>query len=229
MRTLAVLPVKSFDAAKGRLRARLDPLARAALAEAMLGDVLAAVVRASEIEGVAVVTGEPRAATVARGIGAEILLDPDEAGQSHAATIGVARAVAAGYDRVALVPGDTPLAAPADLDGLCVRSSAAGLGAAIVPDRHGSGTNALLLHPPDALAPSFGPDSLARHVASARTAGVPHAVERIAALEHDVDTPEDLVALAVRLRESEPTTAPRTRATLADIERAREPRSAAEA
>lgn len=229
MRTLAVLPVKRFDAAKGRLRARLDPPARAALAEAMLGDVLAAVARAGEIDGVAVVTAEARAAAVARGAGAEVLLDPDEAGQSPAATIGVARAVAAGHDRVVLVPGDTPLVAPGDLDGLCARSAAAGLGAAIVPDRHGTGTNALVLRPPGALAPSFGPDSLARHLSSAQRAGVLHAVERVPALEHDVDTPEDLTSLAARLREREPVTAPRTRAALAGIEPAREPRSTAEA
>ena len=228
MRTLAVLPVKSFDSAKGRLRGRLDPAARAALAEAMLGDVLAAVARASELDSVAVVTAEARAAAVARSTGAEVFHDAPEAGQSQAAAIGIASALATGCDRVLLVPGDTPLLAPADLDGLCARAAAASLGAAIVSDRHGTGTNALLLCPPDALAPSFGPGSLARHVASAHAAGVVHALERIAALEHDVDTPEDLAALAARLRASEPATAPRTRAALARLDPAY-PRSAAEA
>ena len=227
MRTLAVLPVKSFDAAKGRLRGRLDPAARAALAEAMLGDVLAAIARASEIDGVAVVTAEARAAAVARSADAEVLPDPHEAGQSAAAAIGIDRALATGCDRVLLVPGDTPLLAPADLDGLCGHAAAARLGAAIVSDRHGTGTNALLLRPPDALVPSFGPNSLARHVASAQRAGVVHAVERIAALELDVDTPEDLATLDARLRVSEPATASRTRAALARIEPARPPRSAA--
>ncbi len=229
MRTLAVLPVKSFDAAKGRLRGRLSPAARAALAEAMLGDVLAAIARAGEIDGVAVVTAEARAAAVARSTGAEVLPDPNEAGQSPAAAIGIGRGLATGCDRVLLVPGDTPLLAPADVDGLCARAAAAGIGAAIVSDRHGTGTNALLLRPPDALVPSFGPNSLSRHAAASRTAGVVHTVERIAALEHDVDTPEDLVALAGRLRASKPATAPRTRAALARVEPLPGPRSAAEA
>ena len=38
----------------------------------------------------------------------------------------------------------------------------------IVPDRHGTGTNALVLSPPDAIVPAFGEGSKARHVEAAR-------------------------------------------------------------
>ena len=51
------------------------------------------------------------------------------------------------------------------------RCSACGRRVTIVPDRHGTGTNALLLSPPDAIAPAFGPDSCARHVDRARRPG----------------------------------------------------------
>src|SRR5437764_14715631 len=61
-----------------------------------------------------------------------------------------------------------------------------------VPDRHGTGTNALLLTPPDVLAPSFGPDSRRRHLADAQTAGVPAEVVELDSLALDVDTPDDL-------------------------------------
>jgi 2-phospho-L-lactate guanylyltransferase len=66
---------------------------------------------------------------------------------------------------------------------------------AIVPDRHGEGTNALVLTPPTAIRPAFGEGSCARHVAAAREAGVPFAVEELASLALDLDTPADLVAL----------------------------------
>jgi 2-phospho-L-lactate guanylyltransferase len=75
---------------------------------------------------------------------------------------------------------------------------------AIVPDRHGTGTNALLLTPPDAFAPSFGPGSFARHRA---LAGDACRVAELPSLMHDVDTPEDLRTL--------PSGAPRTRALAA--------------
>ena len=214
MPTLAVLPIKSLGAAKSRLGARLDAEARTELAHAMLCDVLEALGRARELDEVAVVTGDPRAAAAGREHGAEIVEDADGAGQSHAAGLGIARALAVGCDRVLLVPGDTPLLSAEDVDELLARSAAARLGAAIVPDRHGTGTNALALSPPGAIPPSFGPGSRARHERSARAAGVAHAIERVASLGHDVDTPEDLDALAARLREAGPATAPRTTAAL---------------
>jgi 2-phospho-L-lactate guanylyltransferase len=85
--------------------------------------------------------------------------------------------------------------------------------AVIVPDRHGSGTNGLLLTPPDALSPSFGPDSRARHERLAREAGAAWRIERPASLLLDIDTGEDLAVLRERLA-GERVRAPRTRAVL---------------
>ena len=215
MRTLAVLPVKTFTAAKGRLADRLGAGGRAELAEAMLGDVLDALAAAHELDGVAVVTAEPRAAAAALAAGAMVVADREQAGQSAAAVLGVAHALRDAADRVLLVPGDTPLLCSGDIDDLVRRSTAAGTGVAIVPDRHGTGTNALLLAPADAIAPSFGPGSCARHLGAAEAAAVSHAVERVAGLEHDVDTPEDMAALAARLHRADPAIARRTRATAA--------------
>ena len=90
---------------------------------------------------------------------------------------------------------------------------------AIVPDRHGTGTNALAIAPPDAFAPSFGPGSLERHVSAARDAGLVHRVEPVPSLALDVDTPEDLAARWA-LRDSSRRGAGRTRGALAQLERA---------
>ena len=66
----------------------------------------------------------------------------------------------------------------------------------VVPDRHGSGTNALLLAPPRAIRPAFGPGSRARHETLAREAGAACAVDEVPALLLDVDTLEDLEIVA---------------------------------
>ena len=69
----------------------------------------------------------------------------------------------------------------------------------VVPDRHGTGTNALVLTPPGALAPSFGPGSCQRHLEHARAAGIHGELVDVPTLALDVDTSEDLDALAQRL------------------------------
>jgi 2-phospho-L-lactate guanylyltransferase len=218
VRTLAIVPVKSFDIAKQRLAGALGRDARRSLAEAMLSDVLYALGRARRLDGIVVVTAEPAAASVARRE-ATVLHDDAGAGQSPAAEIGVQHALATGHERVVLVPGDTPLVDPVELDGLLERTAADGIAAGIVADRHGTGTNALVLTPPDAIGPSCGPGSRARHVAAAEAAGARHRVERVPTLEHDVDTPDDLAALAAVL-EGAPDRASRTHAAIAELARA---------
>lgn len=220
MRTLAILPVKSFDSAKQRLGALLAGGSRHALAQAMFSDVLASLCRARRVDAVAVVTGDRSAEAAALGKGIVVLPDDDPAGQSAAALIGIRHALAQGFGRALLVPGDTPLLEPQDVDLLLERTSAEGLEAAIVPDRHNEGTNALVLTPPDALAPSFGPGSLLRHLEAAERAGLRHRVERLESLAHDVDTPDDLADLAT-LVEARRGAAPRTRGTLRQLNRLR--------
>jgi len=193
--TLAVLPVKRFDSAKLRLESLLAPGPRRALAEAMLSDVLVALRRAESVDAVLVVTADPVAERIAASHDADTLPDEREDGQSPAAEAGLAAAARGRADRALLVPGDCPLLDPAELDSLLGRPRAAGAHAIIVPDRHGSGTNALLLEPPGSLAPAFGEDSLARHLEGARAAGLAHEVAEVPSLALDVDTPDDLAAL----------------------------------
>jgi 2-phospho-L-lactate guanylyltransferase len=217
VRTLAVVPIKTFDIAKQRLASALARGSRESLAQAMFADVLAALRRARRIDAIVVVTGDATADSLARGI-AMVLSDRAQAGQSAAAEIGVGHALREGFDRVLLVPGDTPLVDPRELDALLERVAADRLAVAIVGDRHGTGTNALVLSPPDAIQPSFGPDSLARHTAAAEAADLPHRVEDVGSLAHDVDTPEDLAALATALGETRHGAA-RTRGALRQLER----------
>jgi 2-phospho-L-lactate guanylyltransferase len=210
MQTVAVLPVKSFGRAKQRLRpAGLD---RAELAAAMVGDVLEALGAVRGLDGVVVVSAEDVAG---RAAGIEWVHDPLEVGQSAAALRGVRTAVARGAQRVLLVPGDCPALDPAEVDDLLDHDlrAPAGRSVVIVPDRHGSGTNALLLQPPAVLTPAFGPGSFARHAALAHGAGAAVRVGRLPSLELDVDTPGDLDALRAALASGHGA-APRTRALL---------------
>jgi 2-phospho-L-lactate guanylyltransferase len=197
VKATAVLPVKRFAEAKQRLAAGMDDERRAALVAAMLEDVLEAIGAARAVERTIVVSGEPRAQQLAAAVGAEVLPDPGDDGHVTATLAGIARAEADGAECVVLLPGDCPLLDPRELDHLLTGLPASFV--AIVPDRHGSGTNALVLAPPGAIRPAFGEGSRERHVAAARDAGVPYAVEELPSLALDLDTPADVVALTTAL------------------------------
>jgi 2-phospho-L-lactate guanylyltransferase len=216
VKTLAILPVKSFGAAKQRLSESLGAGPRVALAQAMFIDVLRTLRRTRELDEIAVVTGDRTAESAASGQRVTVLADPGQQGHSHAAGIGIRHALAHGFDRVVMVPGDTPLLQPGDVEGLLVRSER---GVTVVPDRHGTGTNALVLTPPDAIEPSFGPDSCARHVRLAQEAGAAHRLDVVSALALDVDTPGDLAELVAELGVHRGQ-APSTRGALTQLDRA---------
>jgi 2-phospho-L-lactate guanylyltransferase len=197
MPILAILPIKSLDDAKQRLGDALTPGPRRALAEAMFSDVLVALRRADRVDRVLVVTGDVTAQQIAGGHGT-LVIDDDNEGHSAAATRGVKRALELGFERVLLVPGDCPTLDPSELDELLSRTLDPPA-ALIVPDRHGTGTNALLLSPPDALAPSFGPGSRDRHLSDARLVGTAAEIAEIPSLALDVDTADDLTELQATL------------------------------
>jgi 2-phospho-L-lactate guanylyltransferase len=192
MRTIAILPVKSFPNAKQRLSSGVEARLRRQLAEAMLNDVLDALHLAA-VDRVIVITAGPAVAAIAREHGASVVHD-HERGHNAAAVCGVEEALRLGAGRALLVPGDCPALDPTEVDEL-VMSAPQSPSLVIVPDRHGTGTNALLITPPDALEPSFGPGSCQRHAALATAAGITHQIVPIRSLALDIDTPEDLAAL----------------------------------
>jgi 2-phospho-L-lactate/phosphoenolpyruvate guanylyltransferase len=203
----AILPVKRLDAAKQRLSLGLDDERRRELVAAMVGDVLEAIGAARAIERTIVVSGDPIAQELAAEAAAEVVPDPADEGHVQAVQAGIARAESEGARCVVLLPGDCPLLDPRELDRLLTGLPDPYVG--IVPDRHGTGTNALALSPPEAIVPAFGEGSCARHVALAREAGLPFGVEELPSLGLDLDTPADVIALTREL-EARPGRARRT-------------------
>jgi 2-phospho-L-lactate guanylyltransferase len=93
-----------------------------------------------------------------------------------------------------VLPADLPL-----LDAQDVRAVLDGVGEApsvtISPDSAHTGTNALLLRPPDVLPFAFGPDSYEAHLRAARERGLDVRVCERPHLAFDLDTAEDLARL----------------------------------
>lgn len=196
MSTVAIIPAKRFEDAKHRLAPSVQLGHRRALVESMFADALLAVSRVRSIDRMIVITSDPIASQIAAGHNA-IVLDDTAASHSEAAQLGIARALALGATRALLLPGDCPLLDQAELDELISRPVAE-RSVLIVPDRHGEGTNALLLTPPNAIAPAFGEGSRKRHSDLAAANGATPEVVIVPSLELDIDTPEDLEELTER-------------------------------
>jgi 2-phospho-L-lactate guanylyltransferase len=175
-----VVPVKSFELAKGRLSEVLDAEVRARLARRLAAGVL----RAARDLPRYVVCDTDEVASWAREQGADVIWHPVP-GLNPAVSYAVEHLREAGLDRVIVAHGDLPLATDVtwvgDFDGVT-----------IVPDRRGDGTNVLAVPTAAPFRFAYGPGSADRHRAEAERLGLALRVVADEALGWDIDTPDDL-------------------------------------
>lgn len=217
MTTFAIVPLKRLADAKRRLATDFDPAGRRMLALAMAGDVLAALRATGGIARTLVVTDDPAVSALALAHGATPVRDPRRS-LDGAARAGLHAAHAAGATRALLVAGDCPALDPTELAALLAVPVAREPAVVVVSDRHGTGTNGLLLTPPDAIVPAFGPGSCRRHLELAAGAGAAARLERLPSLGLDVDRADDVEALR-RLLALRPRVGRRTRLALGSLRR----------
>jgi 2-phospho-L-lactate/phosphoenolpyruvate guanylyltransferase len=185
-----LVPVKALAEAKGRLAPTVGPLQRRLLAIAMFEDVIAALQAVPGLAGPVVVSPDQEVWRRADAMGCRVVEEPPGAGDLNR-SLALAAASASNGDGLLVVAADLPLASAAGLERVLAAGEAP---VAVVPSHDGGGTNVLAWRDPGSFAPSFGPDSAARHLA------VPGAV-RVdePGLALDVDTVEDLRLVAGRL------------------------------
>ena len=166
-RWVVIVPVKGNPSAKSRLG---DMPERAALAEAFALDTVAALVAASAVERVFVVTGSIRLKTVLAGLGAVIVSEESGAATGNArlnAAIeqGIAAARRAYPDvNLAVMTGDLPALRPSDVENAFALAAAQPL--SMVADAEGVGTTTLCAQAGGAIRPRFGLGSRAAHEAA---------------------------------------------------------------
>ena len=193
--TFAILPVKARAHAKQRLAGMLTASQREELARFLYEEMLSKLTAARGIDRVVVVTSDADAARYARRAGVLLFAETEQRGHSDSADAAARRAMDLGAETVLLLPIDVPLATVAEIESL---AAAARPGVIIVPSADGTGTNALVRTPPDAIESRFGKDSFRAHLEQARARGIEAAVMRPPGLVFDVDTPEDVAELLAR-------------------------------
>jgi 2-phospho-L-lactate guanylyltransferase len=191
-RVVAVIPVGELERAKSRLGEVLDAEERRDLVIALLERTLAATGGSSRIVETLVVTPDDEVAAIARAAGARVIRQSDR-GLNHGLDEARAAAVDDGATALLVLPADLPGVSPSAVDGLLDTLDATPSPlVAIVPDRHGRGTNGLLLAPPGVIDFAFGGDSRVAHRHAAEAAST-RVVELDGPLSLDIDTPEDLL------------------------------------
>ena len=190
----AIVPIKPLGRAKSRLSSVLSREERTTLSRDMMVHLLDVLGEVPGIERTLVVSRDTQALALAREHGARTVAEwgtPDLNPALVRATI-VAKQY--GVSGVLVLPADLPLISPQDVETLISRADQPPV-VVIAPDRHRSGTNALLASPPGLIEYDFGPDSFQRHLDRAEQAGVRVDVCELPSLGLDVDIPEDLEIL----------------------------------
>jgi len=189
-----LIPVKDLSVAKSSFGKVLTPEERKNLVFAMLEDTVNSAKKVPELGKICVISPDEEIIRLASRLGVSAIKEPGLE-LNPALEFGIEEAKSGGADSVMIIPADVPLVRPRDFEEII--SLADGEKVVVICPSKDSGTNALLLKPPDAIRPSFGGRSFAVHVEKAVKAGVRVRVYTSKWLAFDVDRPEDLIKVGV--------------------------------
>jgi 2-phospho-L-lactate guanylyltransferase len=200
-----IVPVRGARAGKSRLGEALDPEERQALIVGLLLNTLNVLADWSTATGTHVITSDIRLRRVVRstGSGARPIAESGPGGLNSALLEGRERALRADATAVLYLPADLPHVSTDALDRMLEAADAgiaAGHGRPVVvvaPADARTGTNGLLVSPPDTIDPHFGEASLEAHIRATAVADASLLLVNDPALGFDLDTPDDLERLEV--------------------------------
>jgi len=194
----AFIPVKALAHGKSRLSAHLTLDDRIQLTYESLRHIVHVLQSVPRVREIVIISRDPQVAEWARAWRVSHIRE-QQGGLNEA--LREARAAHAEADAILVLPSDLAALSTTDVTGMIraldERDKGAGAhdddgrGVLIAPDRHGRGTNALLLRPPHVIDFAFGASSAGRHIDAARAAGVSPIVFRSDSISLDLDSPED--------------------------------------
>ena len=187
----AIVPVKPLRRGKSRLAGTLSEDERTELNRSLLQNTLKTFANLKEVEEVLVISRDPQALAIARQHGARTVREDGQPELNTALRRATVIAQVYATRGVLILPADLPLVTREDVLTLIAH---AGEPPAVViaPDRHGTGTNALLISPAGLIEYDFGENSFQRHCQRAKETGARLEIVNLPTLGLDLDLPEDL-------------------------------------
>ncbi|WP_053057492.1 2-phospho-L-lactate guanylyltransferase [Rubrobacter aplysinae] len=189
-RTFAAVPVKDLLGTKSRLAPALGPGSRAGLTLYMMKHVVS-VLRLAGIPpaNLCVVSPDKLVLETAAEAGA-VPLPQSTSGLNPALEEAREWALSRGAASLLVLPADLPLIRTDDVESVLQAGEETPV--TLAPDAARSGTNALLLEPPDAIPFLFGSGSRRAHLDAARRRGLGAGECPLPNLSFDIDTVGDL-------------------------------------
>lgn len=186
----ALIPVKLLIRGKSRLSDQLDLSRRIELTHDSLRRVVRTLQSVPDVSDIVIIS---RDADVAKWAAYWRVGHMRERRRGLNAALREARARYAHASAILVLPSDLAALSVTDVQGMLTAARQAGERCVVIaPDRHGRGTNALLLKPPDAIDFAFGPNSALRHARRAIAQEIQPIWFRSDSICLDLDSPDDL-------------------------------------
>ena len=183
----ALVPVKTLDQAKSRLRPFLSPAERQQLVLAMVRDVIHVLSTTPQIAHISLVSGDPAIGQLAQVLAVRWINDGADLNLALQRTSDQARR---NRQQPLILFADVPMVTGTDITTLLTAAVSHDL---VLGASHDGGTNGMF---GAAIPLAFGSGSFERHQQAASESGLQVAIVRLPGLERDIDVPADVVWLA---------------------------------
>lgn len=189
MKYNALIPVKSLATAKSRLASSLTQHQREILVLDMLHHVLCVLFESELFENVSVVSSDKQVLERAYLWGAQAVVEEHQ-GHNQALNAAALKERAEGVTTLLTISADLPLLTTQEIR--CFYEQSLQHDVVLAPSRDGTGTNAIMVHPPLAVPYVFGPGSLQSFVEVAKQKRLRYSKFHSVGLAFDIDTIDDL-------------------------------------
>lgn len=192
MKYRALIPVKTLNEAKSRLAPYLTPSQRAILMLDMLHHVVSVLRASNAFGGIAIVSSDTHVLERASAWGVQQHYE-ERRGHNSALHTAALQELSTGAEALLTISADLPFLQTQDISSMLELSRQYSI--VLAQSHDGTGTNALLTHPPLAIPYVFGPGSLQRFRNEAQQHHLGHTLCQCPGLALDIDTIDDLERL----------------------------------
>ena len=188
MKTVAIIPVKSFSKAKTRLSISSEKTVD--ICKIMLNEVLQTISSTNKIDNTIIVSRDESAFDIGKKFNVIQVFDESESGVNNAISLVDDYISDSEFDTSVILPQDIPFFNTSDLDNLF--SFFQKNSVIIVPSRHFNGTNALLRNPAKIMTTRYDEGTYKSHLDQAKSSNIDLSLLLIRRLMLDIDAKVDI-------------------------------------